>query len=75
METHTTKKGTTKNGRERDGIRYITRTEGKRILDKRARETFGMSGEEFIRRYRAGDLAEFEHTDVIAVKMLIPFAE
>jgi ribosome-binding protein aMBF1 (putative translation factor) len=75
MATQTTTKSNTKNGRQPQETRYITREEGQRILDKRARERFGLSGEEFVRRYRAGDLNEFEHGDVEMIKMLIPLAE
>lgn len=58
-----------------DGIEYITKEEGRQIFDKRARELFGISGEEFIRKYRenfAQDLNELNHSRFVCLTMLIP---
>ena len=35
----------------------------------------GMSGDEFVRRYRAGEIEDADRSDVIRVAMLIPLAE
>jgi hypothetical protein len=75
MATRTTRTKDEEIGQVIDGIRYITREEGEKILDHMARERLGMSGEEFLRRYRDGDLEGYEHSDVTMVRMLVPFTE
>lgn len=62
---------------EDDGvtIEYITREEGSRLLDQRAREYLGMSGEEFKRRYREGTIEDPERSEVLLVSLLIPLSE
>ena len=57
------------------GIKYVSRQRGKRILDRQARKYLGMSGEEFARQYRAGEIEDADRSDVIRVAMLIPLAE
>lgn len=61
--------------REPDGAVQVTRGEGRAILDRQARKYLGMSGEEFARRYRAGQLPDPNRADVIRVAMLLPYAE
>lgn len=62
---------------EDDGvtIEYITREEGSRLLDQRAREYLGMSGEEFKRRYREGTIEDPERSEVLLVSLLIPLSK
>jgi hypothetical protein len=57
------------------GVDYITNEEGRRILDRQARESFGMSGEEFVRRYRSGETKGLDHSEVTRLSMLIPYYE
>lgn len=59
-------------------VYYVTPEEGRRIFDEAARKWMGMSGEEFIRRWEAGEYwgiadepGNFHIGDLIA---LIPFA-
>lgn len=55
------------------GVRYLTPEQGREILDRQARCYFGMSGEEFIRAYEAGELADHPNeSDVVYVALLIP---
>lgn len=54
---------------------YITKAEGVTLLDRQARKYLGMSGQEFSRKYRAGELTYDDHPDVVRVAMLIPLAE
>jgi hypothetical protein len=54
--------------------RELTREEGLTLIDERARRFLGMSGEEFRRRYEAGELAE-DDDDVQRLAMLLPFGE
>jgi hypothetical protein len=41
-----------------DDDRYVTPEEGRRMFDEAARKIMGMSGDEFIRRWDAGEYAE-----------------
>lgn len=57
------------------GIKYVSQHEGAVILDRQARKYLGMSGNEFVQRYRAGKIEDLESTNVARVAMLIPLAE
>ncbi len=59
---------------ESDGTEYVSQREGAAILDQQARTLLGMSGEEFVRRYRAGEIEDADRSDVLCVAMLIPLA-
>ena len=59
----------------RVGSKYVSRRQGRKILDRQARKYLGMSGEEFVRKYRAGEIEDPDRSDVIRVAMLIPLAE
>ena len=51
-----------------------TPEEGRAMLDRAAREALNMSGEEFLRRWDAGDFEDKEDPKITRVAMLIPFA-
>lgn len=51
----------------------LTREEGRALFGRRARELLGISGDEFLRRYDAGQLDECAE-EVTELRMLIPFA-
>jgi hypothetical protein len=53
--------------------RELTREEGRRLLDQRARRFLHMSGEEFRRRYAAGEL-DPDDDHVLGVALLLPLA-
>ena len=58
-----------------DNVRFIDETEGRDILDEAARKYLGISGEEFLKRWDAGEYAGRADTpDVMAVVSLIHFA-
>lgn len=58
------------------GLKYVTPEEGAEILDREAREHLGMSGEEFVRRYEAGELDDDDYDfHVMRISMLIPFTK
>ena len=57
---------------ERDG--EVTEEEGWAILDRAARRYLGISGEEFVRRWKAGEYPDPDGTPVLRVAMLLPFA-
>ena len=58
-------------------IQEVTPEEGRAIFDEQARRLMGMSGEEFLRRWDAGEFREItkgpEHGKLIRLVMLIPF--
>jgi hypothetical protein len=53
--------------------RQITVEEGRALLDDRARRFLGMSGDEFRRRWEAGEL-DPDDDRVIGLAMLLPLA-
>jgi len=55
-------------------IQYLTEEEGRALFDRVARECLGMSGEEFLRRWDAGEFAGDDRDEVIHLFMLMPFA-
>jgi hypothetical protein len=58
-----------------EGVKYVSRAEACRILDRQARKYHGMSGEEFVRKWRAGEIEDPDRSDVLRVAMLIPLTE
>jgi hypothetical protein len=57
------------------GVRYISKEEGAERLDRAARKWLGMSGEEFVRRYRAGEIPDPDRSEVIRVAFLMQYTE
>lgn len=59
-------------------IRYATPEEGRRLFDYQARKLMNMSGEEFLRRWDAGEFRNIAdapgHRHIMRLAMLIPFA-
>jgi hypothetical protein len=51
--------------------RVVSAEEGRAIIDERARRFLGMSGEEFRRRYEAGEL-DPDNDNVLRVALLLP---
>jgi hypothetical protein len=60
---------------EDDSIETMTREEGLRLLDRQARKFLGMSGEEFVRRYQAGEIEDPHRLEVLRVAILLPLIE
>ena len=58
-------------------IQLFDPEETRQAFDAQARELMGMSGEEFIRRWDAGEFAtiadDAEHPEVMRLALLIPF--
>jgi hypothetical protein len=56
---------------------FVSPEEGRRMFDEAARELVGMSGEEFIRRFDAGEFAEIpddeKHRNIIELGLMIRF--
>jgi hypothetical protein len=56
-------------------IRELSDEEGRELFDRQARRYLNMSGEEFIRRWDAGEFDEGpENPAVVRLAMLLPFA-
>ncbi len=56
-------------------IIYLTQEEGIALLDRQARKYLGMSGEEFVRKWEAGEIEDPDRTDVLRVAFLIPLTQ
>ena len=51
----------------------LTREEGIEMFDRQARERLGMSGEEFLQKWEAGEIEDPDRNDVMMLVMMIPF--
>lgn len=47
--------------------------QGREMFDRQARKTLGMSGEEFLQRWDAGEFTDPDQPDLIDLIFLIPF--
>jgi hypothetical protein len=60
------------------GIVQVTAEEGRELFDRKARETLGISGEEFLRRWDAGEYRPVPDTregrKIGRLVMMLPFA-
>ena len=56
-------------------LEYVTPEEGAEILDRQARKYLGMSGEEFVRMYEAGEFEDPCRSEVARVSILIPLSK
>lgn len=58
-------------------LQWATREEGRRLFDAQARKLMHMSGDEFLRRWDAGEFAAIaddpDHPEIMRLAMLIPF--
>jgi hypothetical protein len=63
--------------RARNAVRFLDDDESHQFFDAQARRLIGMSGDEFIRRYDAGELNEVldgpRHEAIAELVMLLPF--
>ena len=55
-------------------IQVLTQEEALALLDRQARRYLDMSGEEFIRRWQAGEFRDQDRPEVMRVAMLLPDA-
>lgn len=53
-------------------IHEATQEEWTAMFDARAREWLGMSGDEFIRRWEAGEIEDPDRTDIMMLVFMIP---
>jgi hypothetical protein len=61
-----------------DGIRFLDDDEARELFDREARRLMGMSGDEFLRRYDAGEynrpLEDPEEENIMIMLMMLNFA-
>ena len=57
------------------GVDYISHEEAIKLFDDLAHEYFGITGEEFIRRYRGGEIEDYCDNDVIMLATMISWTE
>jgi hypothetical protein len=55
-------------------VEYVDAERGLEIFDAQARKHLGMSGPEFVRRYKSGQLQDLDSELVFRVATLLPFA-
>lgn len=53
--------------------KILSREEGRKLLDRQARRHLGMSGEEFIRTWKAGEFKDPDRPEIMRVAFLLPF--
>ncbi len=57
-------------------IQELSNEEGRELFDRQARRYLNMSGDEFIRRWEAGEFNDGpENPAVVRLVMLLPFAQ
>lgn len=63
------------NAGDREHVRYLTDDEGKHLFDEAVRREMGISGEEFLRRWDAGEWRDDpDHEPIMGLLFLMPFA-
>lgn len=55
-------------------VRELDQEAGRELLDEQARKYLGIGGQEFLRRWDAGEIDADENPDVMRVAMLAGFA-
>lgn len=59
------------------GIKWLTAEEGHRLFDTKAQELLGIPGDEFLRRWDAGEFDAIaddpDHHEIMQLAALIPF--
>ncbi len=56
------------------GVRVLTPEQGRELFDRQARLRLGMSGDEFIRAWDAGEFGDRDDSDLMGLVMMLPFA-
>jgi hypothetical protein len=52
----------------------LTQEQGEELLERKAKESFGISAAEFRRRWESGELDPDEHPAALELAMLLPLA-
>lgn len=77
----TTRRGASVRDPDVEGVKVLSEAEGRALFDEVARHVLGISGEEFLRRWDAGEYegaaghrtTQDEHLKLMRVAQLIPF--
>ena len=60
-----------------EGVRFLSREEGRAFFDEQARKLLGISGEEFLRRWDAGEYDDIfdepDHPEIMDLHMMEGF--
>lgn len=62
-----------KTNRRTRKTKVLTRKEGKKLLDRQAKQNLNMSGEEFMRKWDAKEFEDPDRPEVMRVAFLLPF--
>ena len=57
----------------KNGFRVLSQKEGKKLLDSQARRYLGISGDEFLRKWKAKEFKDPDRPEVMRVAFLLPF--
>lgn len=55
------------------GVRVLTPEQEREIFERQARKRLGMSGDEFIRAWDAGEFGDRHDSHLMSVAMMLPF--
>lgn len=55
-------------------VEWLSAEEARALFDERAREVVDMSGDEFVRRWEAGEFDADDRSDLMALVLMIPFS-
>jgi hypothetical protein len=64
-----------KSGKKPETIKWVTKEQGARLVDRQARKFLNMSGKEFVRQYRDGSIKDPHSLAVARVAILLPLVE
>jgi hypothetical protein len=57
-------------------VTILDQDEGRHLFDREAQRLLGISGDEFLRRWEAGEYdADPDRPEIMSLAMLIPFAQ
>jgi len=56
----------------RPKVRVLTRKEAKKLLDEQARLSLDMSGDEFVRKWKAKEFDDPDRPEIMRVAFLLP---
>ncbi len=55
-------------------VEWLSAEEARALFDERARKIAGMSGEDFVRRWEAGEIEDADDSELMALVLMIPFS-
>ncbi|HEU0113724.1 MAG TPA: hypothetical protein VFQ80_03570 [Thermomicrobiales bacterium] len=61
--------------RSAESVQHLSQEAATQLIDEQSRKFLKMSGEDFVRRYRAGEIEQPHRLAVARVAVLLPLAE